>query len=225
MCLIKLPERLNTIAGLIKNGSSVADIGTDHGYLPIYLALKGMARDIIASDISAEALKAALQNAAKHGVGDKITFIAAPGLAGVGESEADTIVIAGMGGETIVSILAGAPWTKRRGVKLILQPQTKTGELCEWLCGNGCAIQDAKLARDRGRLYVVIVAQGTGHREQGSGHRAQGTGVREQDTGDREQGTGIREPLPPLQPPLQGEVAHSAGGVDYLSLFATKRPA
>lgn len=156
---MKLPDRLRTIAGFIENGAAVADIGTDHGMLPVYLAQNRLARRIIASDISEGSLSAARRTAAKYGVADKIAFTVAPGLSGVAETDADTIVLAGMGGETIAGILKEAPWTKR-GARLILQPQTKTAELCIWLRLDGYIISDAKLARDNGRFYVVLLVRG-----------------------------------------------------------------
>jgi tRNA (adenine22-N1)-methyltransferase len=113
------------IASFIHRGASVADIGTDHGFLPVYLAQNGLARSIIASDISAGSLEAARRSATNYGVSDKITFIVAPGLSGIKETDVDTIVIAGLGGETIAAILNEAPWTRYSDIKLILQPQSK----------------------------------------------------------------------------------------------------
>jgi len=156
---LRLPPRLVAIAGFIEKGSNVADIGTDHGFLPVYLAQKGFAQRIIASDKSSDSLKSALRSAVKYGVADKISFIAAPGLSGVDEAEVDTVVIAGMGGETIMGILADAPWTKRCGTRLILQPQTKTDKLCYWLNENGYSIRDLTLTQDKGRYYIVLRVQ------------------------------------------------------------------
>ena len=140
----------------------MADIGTDHGYLPVYLAQKGLAQRIIASDKSGNSLKAALRSAEKFGVTDKISFVVAPGLEGIDEAGVDTIVIAGMGGETILGILADAQWTRSLGISLILQPQTKIEKLCEWLHENGFIIHETKHVRDKGRLYTVILAKSEG---------------------------------------------------------------
>jgi len=157
---LKLPDRLAAIAGYIDEGSAVADIGTDHGFLPVYLAQNGLSRNIIASDISSGSLDSARRTAQKHGVADMISFIVAPGLSGISGNGVDTIVIAGVGGETIAGILADAPWTNKHNVKLILQPQTKTDGLCIWLRENGYIISDAKLTRDNGRFYVIMIAKG-----------------------------------------------------------------
>ena len=186
---IKLTPRLQTIAGFIEEGASVADIGTDHGYLPVHLAQHRKARRIIASDMSAGSLGAARRSAEKYGVSDKIEFVVAPGLTGIsgtggtggtcrtgvtdgtgGHSgtcsnggtgvndgtDVDTIVIAGVGGETIIGILEEAPWA-RKGKKLILQPQTKKDELLRYLNETGIKVLETALTRDRGREYTVIL--------------------------------------------------------------------
>ena len=158
--MIRLSDRLATIAGFIKAGASVADVGTDHGYMPVYLAQNELARVIIASDISEGSLGAARRNAARYGVADRISFVAAPGLTHVCETDADTVVISGMGGETIASILEVAPWTRRDGLSLVLQPQTRTDELCIWLRENGYTLEDAAISLDNGRLYVIMLVRG-----------------------------------------------------------------
>ena len=163
---IKLPPRLKVIAGYIERDACVADVGTDHGLLPAYLAQNSLTRSITATDISAGSLRAALRTAEKYAVTDKITFAVADGLEGVEETETDTVVAAGLGGETIIGILKNAPWTKKNGVRLILQPQTKTEILYGWLTAEGYIIRDATLARDKGRLYIVILAEGSGTAEQ-----------------------------------------------------------
>ena len=158
--LLKLTKRLGLIASYIDKGAAVIDIGTDHGMLPIYLAQNGHARRIIATDINDGPLSAAHRNAAEYNVRDKIKFVLTPGLCGIGEDEADTVVIAGMGGENIAEIIDDAPWLKSRGMRLILQPQTKVGELCRRLSAGGYIIRDAALAYEGGRFYIVILAFG-----------------------------------------------------------------
>jgi len=158
MRTIKLPARLQTIACFIEEGAAVADIGTDHGFLPVFLAQTGKARRIIASDMSAGSLSAARRSAEKYGVSDMIEFVVAPGLNGVSAGDVDTIVIAGVGGETVISILEEAPWTKT-GKKLILQPQTKKEELLGFLKEKGFELQESASTQDRGRTYFVFVAQ------------------------------------------------------------------
>ena len=156
--LLKLPERLDRIAAFIKEGANVADIGTDHGLLPIYLAQNELASHITATDISAGSLGAARRSASKYGVTDKIEFVEAPGLTGVAKTQVDTVVIAGMGGQNIAEIIRDAPWVKKRKVRLILQPQSKTDELCGFLRSAGYVLRDAEIVRDRSRYYIIFVA-------------------------------------------------------------------
>ena len=162
MKLIKLSERLSALADFIDSGANVADIGTNHGLLPVYLAQRGDAGRIFASDISAGSLKAAYRSAAGAGVTDAITFINAPGLDGIPQDEVDTIIIAGMGAETIVGILRDAPWTNSEHVTLILQPQSKVDLLTRFLYDNGYGISNTKYVFDRGKRYLVIRRRGLG---------------------------------------------------------------
>lgn len=154
------------MADFIERDAYVADIGTDHGYLPVYLAQTKRAGRIIASDISAGSLRAAQRSAEKYNVEDKITLINAPGLDGIGEDDVDTIVIAGVGGETIIEILENALWTKA-GKRLILQPQTKKQELLSWLLENDYAVVTAKQVLDRGKQYTVLCVESKGRRKRG----------------------------------------------------------
>ena len=155
---IKLPDRVKALTDYIDKKSAVADIGTDHGYLPVYLAQTGLAGRIIASDISAGSLESAHRSATRHKVAESIEFIVAPGLSGIMPSDVDTIVIAGLGGETIVDILKDASWTRTQNIKLLLQPQSKIDVLCRFLYDNGYTIEDTKTVPDRKRLYTVIHA-------------------------------------------------------------------
>ena len=156
--MLKLPERLSVIAGFIKKNASVIDVGTDHGFLPVYLAQNYLTCRIIATDISEGSLSAARRTASKHGVTDRIKFVQTPGLEGLQDLKINTIVIAGLGGETIAEILAGATWIIERKIKLILQPQSKIDELCGFLRLYGYVFNDAEIVRDNGRYYVVMVA-------------------------------------------------------------------
>ena len=157
--LLKLPDRLNSIVSFIKKGSNVIDVGTDHGYIPIYLAQNGIAKHIMASDISGRSLETARRNASKYGVLDKIEFIEAPGLKGIYEEDVDTVIIAGLGGETIIKILSDSPWTKRNKTQLILQPQSKIEDLCGFLRTTGYAMLDADVVLDNSKYYMIISSQ------------------------------------------------------------------
>jgi len=156
---IKLSSRLNAIAALVPTGSSVVDVGTDHGYLPIYLTQAGTYGQIAASDINPGPLEHARRSAEAYGVRDRIQFFLCPGLSFPGSAQYQTVIIAGMGGELIASILRNAPWTKT-GKALILQPNSKIDTLNTWLIENGYQITDARLVNDSGRLYQVLAASG-----------------------------------------------------------------
>ena len=157
MKYIKLSNRLRALADLIDNGAAVVDIGSDHGHLPVYLAQSRKTARIIASDISAASLSAARRFAKEYNVTESITFMVAPGLDAITASDVDTIVIAGLGGETILQILENAPWTKNGAVRLILQPQSKIDLLCRFLYNNGYEIKETKSVVDKGKSYTIIV--------------------------------------------------------------------
>ena len=154
-----LSKRLSALAGMVEKNSSVIDVGTDHGFIPVFLALNGACVRIIASDIREGPLKSAVKNAGEHGVSSHIEFTLAPGLEGISAGDVDTVIIAGMGGETIISILNDADWVKNPGIRLILQPQTKLFELLSWLSENGFRISGAELVSEDKRIYTVFSAE------------------------------------------------------------------
>ena len=153
---LQLQPRLRCIASLVPKGARLADIGTDHGYLPVYLLQEGTIGHAIASDINALPLAHARATAGEYGVTEKIDFRLCPGLAKLRPEECDTVAIAGMGGETILGILEAAPWTRDGAHTLILQPQTKADLLRRWLCDNGYRFLSETLVRDKEQLYVVF---------------------------------------------------------------------
>ena len=146
------------MAEKIERGSIAADVGTDHGYIPVWLIKNGICPRVIASDIRRGPLQTAVKTAKNAGVDDVIDFRLCSGLDRYNCDEFDTAVIAGMGGETIISILEAAPWTREK--KLIIQPQSKLPELRLWLFENGYKITDAELVYDTGRIYLVWVVVG-----------------------------------------------------------------
>jgi len=157
--MIHLSQRLSAVAAFAENGRFVADVGTDHGYIPVYLAQKGTAQRIIASDINEGPLNRARISAEEYGVEDKIEFRLTDGLRGI--SGADTVLIAGMGGDTITGILKDAPWVKN-GTDLVLQPQSKQPELLEWLRSEGFSVCDGRLVLDAGKMYIVLLVRWVG---------------------------------------------------------------
>jgi len=157
--MIKLSKRLKAIVDEIPYGAAVIDVGTDHGLIPVFLALNSRASAVAASDIHPDPLQKAVILAEEKEVSDKIRFSVCDGLAAFTSADADCVVIAGMGGEVMVHILSEAPWTRDNTI-LILQPQTKADALRFWLTQNGYRILREKLVEDAGRIYPVLVSCG-----------------------------------------------------------------
>ena len=154
---IPLSPRLRACCKFIKVGDRVADVGTDHGYLGIWLLREGLASHVIASDIGEGPLSAAKSNAERFGCTEQMTFCLSDGVASVPRSF-DTLVIAGMGAQTMVHILADAPWLQSGAYRLVLQPQNKPWQLREYLSQNGWHIPRETLIRDGRFLYAVLEA-------------------------------------------------------------------
>ena len=159
---LSLQPRLALLASRVPQGAVLADVGTDHGYIPVCLRQRGVIDRAIASDIGREPLEHARRTAEEYGVGG-IDLRLCAGLDAIAPEECDTVLIAGMGGETILGILEAAPWTHEGVHTLILQPQTKVDLLRCWLCGHGYRFLSETLVRDKEQLYVVFrVRAGTG---------------------------------------------------------------
>lgn len=156
---LALQPRLHLLARLVPEGCRLTDVGTDHGYLPVALLQQGRITAAIASDIGAEPLEHARRTAMQYGV-DGMDFRLCAGLSGVAPEETDVIVIAGMGGETIISILQDAPWTADGRHRLLLQPMTKAAALRHWLADNGYTFTDEHLVEDKGRIYPILCVKG-----------------------------------------------------------------
>ncbi len=154
---MKLPisDRLLACANFINRGDRVADVGCDHGYLSIYLLDSGIASACIASDVNDEPLQSARRNARKFGFSNKIEFYLSDGVQSI-PRDFDTLVCAGMGGETIMSILDAAPWLKDPKYRLILQCQSKRPELRRWLYDAGFRINRETLAKDGKFVYSIM---------------------------------------------------------------------
>lgn len=152
---IPLSNRLMACCSFISPGTRVADIGCDHGYLGIHLLKSGIASSIIAADVNEGPLQSAMRNALKFGVRDKMTFFLSDGVKNV-PLDFDTLVCAGMGADTMISILEAAPWLKDNRYKLILQCQSRRPELRRYLYEQGYRILRETLARDGKFIYPVM---------------------------------------------------------------------
>ena len=152
---LTLTSRLQLLADWVPQGAAFADIGTDHAYLPVWLVVNGRVSHAIASDLRKGPLQRARETGRTYGaVG--IDYRLGSGLDTVQPHEADTIAIAGMGGENIASILSAAPWTADGHHTLLLAPHTKAEQLRRYLMEHGYAILREALVRDRGTLYPVM---------------------------------------------------------------------
>lgn len=152
---IPLSQRLEAACRFIHPGDRVADVGCDHGYLGIYLIKNNIAGFVYASDINEGPLNAAVFNAEKYGVRDRMQFFLSDGVRNI-PRDFDTLVCCGMGGDTMISILESAPWLKDGKYRLILQCQSKRPELRRYLSQNGWFIREETVLRDGKFLYTVM---------------------------------------------------------------------
>ncbi|MBQ8927103.1 MAG: SAM-dependent methyltransferase [Oscillospiraceae bacterium] len=152
-----LSPRLLACADLVTPGGCVCDVGTDHAKLAVHLLTSGRAHSAIASDIGEGPLGSARKTIEANGLIGRIRTILSDGLTQVPPEGLTDIVIAGMGGETIIHILESCPWQEElRTMRLILQPMTRAALLREWLYENGFAIREERCVREGKFLYAVM---------------------------------------------------------------------
>ncbi len=150
-----LSERLSVIAEKVKPGRSVCDVGTDHGYLPAYLYLEGRQTLVTATDIREKPLLNAKTNLKKLGA-EGVNLILCDGLTGVSRNAADTVIIAGMGGEVIMKIIKSCAFFPDKDIDLILQPMTASHKLRKFLFESGYEISDETPVKEKGKIYSVM---------------------------------------------------------------------
>ncbi len=153
-----MTPRLLAIADCVSEGSTIADIGTDHAYIPIYLMQKGIIKKAYAMDINEGPISRAEDNILKFKMDDKIVTRLSDGLKKLELGEADEIVIAGMGGILISEIL-DARQDLWKNTKFVLQPMTATEELRKYLVKNGFIITKETLAKEDNKIYQIICAE------------------------------------------------------------------
>lgn len=156
--MIELSKRLSLIAELVNGGSSVCDVGTDHGYLPAFLYLSGRCKSVTATDINQKPLQSAKDNLKRLGA-EGVKLVLCDGLEKVTRADADTVIIAGMGGEVISGILSRADFLRDDTVELILQPTTAAKELREYLAQNGFVIELEQALQENGKIYSIMRAR------------------------------------------------------------------
>lgn len=158
---MKLTDRLLKIASLVTKGKKVADIGTDHGYIPVYLLNKGDIDYAILADVNKGPLENAKKEVRHNGLMDKVDLRLGSGIEVLEKNEVDEIIIAGMGGILISELLEAKKEVAHSLDKLILQPMQAQNELRKYLLNNGYEILDEVLVKEDFRLYEIIIAKYT----------------------------------------------------------------
>lgn len=153
---MELSKRLAAIAGLVTEGTVAADVGTDHGYVPIYLAEAGKCERVIAMDVNQGPLDRALLHIREHKLEQRIEIRLSDGLKNLRNGEADTVIAAGMGGGLIIRILKESRETAESVREFILQPQSEIHKVREYLNRNRFCLTEEKMAEEEGKFYPVM---------------------------------------------------------------------
>lgn len=156
--MVKLSPRLQLMVDGITKGETVADIGTDHGLLPIFLLENGISPQVILVDINEGPLEKARENMRRHIPEETPDLRLGSGIEPLACGEADTVIIAGMGGFLMIDILEADKEKTKSFRKYILQPRNAPEKLRGWLLRNGFSIADESLVRERQFLCEVITA-------------------------------------------------------------------
>lgn len=159
---VKIDERLKAVASLVREGSRVADIGTDHAYLLCYLLNSGKIPSGVAADLRVGPLENAERTVKEYGLSDKVQLILSDGLEKVPENSADDIVIAGMGGILISEIISRAAWLMNENINIVAQPMTHAEYLRKFFVDNCFEINREVTATDGKRYYCIMSARYTG---------------------------------------------------------------
>lgn len=157
--MIRLSDRLGAIASLVPSGSRLADIGSDHALLPVFLVQQGTVTTAVAGELNAGPLHAAQQQVAMGGLTGRITVRQGDGLDVIDRAEVDVITIAGMGGSVMTGILSRGK-NKLGGTvqRLILQPNVAEDQVRRWLAMNGWFLVDERIVKEDGCYYVILAA-------------------------------------------------------------------
>ena len=155
---MQLSQRLSSVASMVTAGNCLADVGTDHGYVPIYLYERNIIPHAIAMDVNKGPLERATLHIAESGMKEAIETRLSDGLAALNPGEADSVVIAGMGGPLIIRILSAYPEVTDSLKELILQPQSEIPEVRKWLYENGYEIIEEHMVFEDGKYYPMFKA-------------------------------------------------------------------
>ncbi|MGN1348368.1 MAG: tRNA (adenine(22)-N(1))-methyltransferase [Acutalibacteraceae bacterium] len=162
---MKLSKRLEMVASFVRQGSVVADIGTDHAYLPVYLISHGISEKAFAADIGRGPLLNAEKTVTEYGLNDKITLVLSDGLKEINLSAVDTVILAGMGGDLIKDILSCADIEALKKIHIIAQPQSHAEKVRGFLIQNGFEIEREDICLDAKHVYICMCASFSGKTE------------------------------------------------------------
>ncbi len=152
-------KRLTAIAELVPDGARLADIGTDHGYLPAYLVQRGKIISAIAGEVNDGPYRSACNMMKRLGLAEAVQVRFGDGLTVLSPGEADTVVIAGVGGATIVEIFSACPAVMKSISYLVVQPMVGGAIVRRWLTDNGWYLDRETLVEEDGKLYEIVAAK------------------------------------------------------------------
>ena len=153
---MELSRRLRAVAGLVTPGNRLADVGTDHGYIPIYLIKEKKIPSAIAMDVNRGPLQRAVVHISEEGLTEKIETRLSDGLKELKPGEVDAAVIAGMGGALTIRILEEGREVAEKMKELILQPQSEIARVRYWLTENGFSIEEEDIVLEDGKYYPMM---------------------------------------------------------------------
>ncbi|RDU24340.1 tRNA (adenine(22)-N(1))-methyltransferase [Anaerosacchariphilus polymeriproducens] len=155
---MRLSKRLSAVANMVTNGNRVVDVGTDHGYIPIYLVRKMRIPSAIAMDINKGPLERAKGHILEYGLESYIQTRQSDGVKALKDNEGDTLIIAGMGGGLVIKILDEGKQVLSSFQEFILQPQSEIFQVRQYLQENGYRILEEKFLQEDGKFYTIIKA-------------------------------------------------------------------
>lgn len=154
--IINISERLKCVAGLVNKGARVADIGTDHAYLPIYLVQNGISNKVYACDVRKEPLRRAKLHIDEYGLSDKITTQLCDGLKEINKGDVDTVTICGMGGKLMKNILKAGIDKLGDNTQLVLSAQSELRDFRKYLLETGIYIKSEHMLLEDGKYYFIF---------------------------------------------------------------------
>lgn len=154
--MLKLSKRLTAAASLVSPCSVLADVGTDHGYVPIYLIEQGKIQSAIAMDINRGPLRRAQEHIVQYRMEGRIETRLSDGVAALAPGEVQSILIAGMGGGLVIHILSSGSTVCQKAGELILQPQSELFRVRMFLAEEGYVVQDEEMTQEDGKYYPMM---------------------------------------------------------------------